>query len=85
MHRFCHHWGKMWVSRDTTPTDTPSTMEVVEGKKTELKQKIADTYKGSIDYEYKFHIDVLTADRLQWSFTYRNGHSDTWEFSRKAK
>lgn len=58
-------------------------MEVVEGEATELTQKIADTYSGSIDYEYKFHLDTLTAEKLQWSFTYRDGHSDTWQFYRK--
>ena len=58
-------------------------MEVVEGEATELTQKIADTYRNSIDYEYKFHIDTLTAEKLQWSFTYRDGHSDTWQFYRK--
>ena len=58
-------------------------MEVVEGDATELTQKIADTYSGSIDYEYKFHLDTLTAEKLQWSFTYRDGHSDTWVFNRK--
>ena len=47
-----------------------------------LAQKIIDTYSGSIDYEYKFHLDTLTSDRLQWSFTYRDGHSDTWVFRR---
>ena len=49
----------------------------------ELTQKIADTYKGSIEYEYKFHIDTLTNDLLQWSFIYRDGQSDTWTFHRK--
>lgn len=58
-------------------------MEVVEGEATELTQKIADTYRNSIDYEYKFHIDTLTTEKLQWSFTYRDGHSDTWQFYRK--
>ncbi len=47
-----------------------------------LAQKIIDMYGGSIDYEYKFHLDTLTADLLQWSFTYRDGHSDTWQFYR---
>ena len=46
-------------------------------------QKISDTYSRSIDYEYKFHIDTLTTEKLQWSFTYRDGHSDTWTFFRK--
>ena len=59
-------------------------MEVVgDNKEPELAQKIAGIYSGNIDYEYKFHIDTLTAERLQWSFTYRDGHRDTWEFYRK--
>lgn len=57
-------------------------MEVTEGEPTELAQRIADLYRGGIDYEYHFHLDTLTADRLQWSFTYRDGHSDTWRFFR---
>ena len=40
---------------------------------------------GSIDYEYKFRLDTLTTDLLQWSFTYRDGHSDTWEFYKVKK
>ena len=48
----------------------------------ELAQKIADTYRSGIDYEYKFHTDTLTAEMLQWSFTYHDGHSDTWTFFR---
>ncbi|MBQ1408385.1 MAG: hypothetical protein IIY87_01355 [Bacteroidales bacterium] len=58
-------------------------MEVVDGEATELTQKISDTYSRSIDYEYNFHIDTLTTEKLQWSFTYRDGHSDTWTFFRK--
>ena len=70
-------------------------MEVIESEKlkvkseklnvdcVELAQKISDMYSRSIDYEYKFHLDTLTAEKLQWSFTYRDGHSDTWEFFRK--
>ena len=62
-------------------------MEVAEGDdcEAELQQRIIKAYSGSIDYEYKFHLDTLTADRLQWSFTYRDGHSDTWEFFREKK
>ncbi len=48
-----------------------------------LAQKVIDTYSSGIDYEYRFHLDTLTADLLQWSFTYRDGHSDTWKFHRK--
>ena len=58
-------------------------MEVVEGdKEDELAQEIIKVISGSIDYEYKFHLDTLTEKKLQWSFTYRDGHSDTWEFYR---
>lgn len=49
----------------------------------EMSQRIVGVVGGSIDYEYRFHIDTLTADKMQWSFTYRDGHSDTWEFFRK--
>ena len=48
----------------------------------ELSDKIIKLVSGSIDYQYKFHLDTLTADKMQWSFTYRDGHSDTWEFYR---
>ena len=60
-------------------------MEVVMGddRLTDVAQKIISAYSGGIDYEYLFHIDTLTAERLQWSFTYRDGHSDTWEFYRE--
>jgi len=59
-------------------------MELIEGDgATELAQKIIDLYSGGIEYEYHFHLDTLTADRLQWSFTYRDGHRDIWEFHRK--
>lgn len=48
----------------------------------ELAQEIVKVVGGSIDYEYKFHLDTLTTHKLQWSFTYRDGYSDTWEFYR---
>ena len=47
-----------------------------------LVQEIIKVISGSCDYEYKFHLDVLTEKKMQWSFTYRDGHSDTWEFYR---
>ena len=60
-------------------------MEVVEGdKENELAQEIIKVISGSIDYEYKFHLDTLTDYKLQWSFIYRDGHSDTWKFYRKS-
>ncbi len=60
-------------------------MELVESdkeKEDELAQEIIKVISGSIDYEYKFHLDTLTDHKLQWSFTYRDGHSDTWKFYR---
>lgn len=48
-----------------------------------LAQKIIDAYSAGISFEYHFHIDTLTSDCLKWSYTYRNGHSDTWEFHRQ--
>ena len=58
-------------------------MEVVDGEpEAELAQEIVKVVSGSIDYEYKFHLDTLTDQKLQWSFTYRDGHRDTWEFYR---
>lgn len=58
-------------------------MELVEGEEaTELAEKIVNSYIGGIEYEYKFHIDTLTDEHLQWSFTYRDGHSDTWQFNK---
>ena len=61
-------------------------MEVIEGgdKEPGLAQEIIKVIGGSIDYEYKFHLDKLTDKKLQWSFTYRDGHSDTWEFYRES-
>jgi hypothetical protein len=54
-----------------------------ENENIELAQKIIGMYSNSIDYEYQFHLDTLTKEKLQWSFTYRDGHSDTWQFYRK--
>lgn len=48
----------------------------------ELAQQIIKVVGGSIDYEYKFHVDTLTDKWLMWSYTYRDGHTDTWKFYR---
>lgn len=58
-------------------------MEPIHGDKClDLAQNIINIYSAGADYEYKFHVDTLTDSKLQWSFTYRDGHSDTWEFTR---
>ena len=59
---------------------SPNLGEELDSKK--LAEEIITLVGGSIDYQYKFHLDTLTADKLPWSFTYRDGHSDTWEFYR---
>ena len=51
----------------------------------ELAQEIIKVVSGSIDYEYTFHLDSLTEKKMQWSFTYRDGHTDTWKFYREVK
>ena len=60
-------------------------MELIAGndRQPELAQQIIDSYGSSIDYEYRFHLETLTDSLLQWSFTYRDGHSDTWTFRRE--
>ena len=61
-------------------------MELIEGdQELELAQKIIALYSGSIDRGSTFHIDTLTSDLLQWSLTYRDGHSDTWQFYKAIK
>lgn len=61
-------------------------MEVIEGdQELELAQRIADLYRNGIDRDTKYHLDALTAEKLQWSLTYRDGHSDTWQFFRNTK
>lgn len=47
-----------------------------------LANAIVDVVHRGIGYQYKFHLDSLTHDKLQWSFTYADGHSDTWHFYR---
>lgn len=50
----------------------------------DLAQEIVKVVSGSIDYQYKFHIDSLTDKKLQWSYTYRDGHTDVWKFYREV-
>lgn len=48
----------------------------------DFSQEIIKVVSGSIDYEYKFHLDTLSSTQMKWSFTYKDGHSDTWTFIR---
>lgn len=56
-----------------------------ESQTTELGERILRQVRGSIDYEYKFHLDELTDKELIWSYTYPDGHNDTWEFHRVGR
>lgn len=61
-------------------------MELIEGgREAELAQRVVDAYSGGIDHEYRFHLDTLSSELLQWSFTYRDGHRDTWRFNRTTE
>jgi hypothetical protein len=53
-----------------------------ESQTTELGERILRSVRGSIGRETKFHLDELTDKELIWSYTYPDGHSDTWEFYR---
>lgn len=53
-----------------------------ESQTTDLGERILRSVRGSIGRETKFHLDELTDKVLIWSYTYSDGHSDTWEFYR---
>lgn len=53
-----------------------------ESQTTELGERILKSVRGSIGRETKFHLDGLTDKELIWSYTYPDGHSDTWGFYR---
>lgn len=67
-------------------------MEVVEIEASEyfsnsnsitgLANTIIENVRGGIAREVKFHLDKLTESELIWSYTYPDGHTDTWEFHR---
>lgn len=45
-------------------------------------EEIIKGVSRSIANETKFHIAELSACRFVWSYTYRDGHTDYWEFLR---
>ena len=49
----------------------------------ELASRIIQSVRGGIGRETKFHLALLTRDELVWSYTYPDGHTDTWEFRRR--
>ena len=52
------------------------------GEELELAERIVKKVSGSIGRETKFHLASLTKEELVWSYTYKDGHTDTWEFYR---
>ena len=54
-----------------------------EEKSKELAQKTVEGVSGGIAREIKFHLASLTEKELVWSYTYSDGHIDTWEFYRE--
>ena len=52
------------------------------GEERELAERIVKKVSGSIGRETKFHLAKLTKKELVWSYTYSDGHTDTWEFYR---
>ena len=48
----------------------------------ELAERIVKSVSGGIDRETKFHLAKLTDSLLMWSYTYPDGHTDTWEFTK---
>ena len=52
------------------------------GEELELAERIVKKVSGSIGRETKFHLASLTKEELVWGYTYKDGHTDTWEFYR---
>ncbi len=52
---------------------------------TDLARRIILNVGKGIARETKFHLDKLTPQELVWSYTYSDGHTDTWEFYRSGK
>jgi len=50
---------------------------------TKLARRMIMSVGSDIAREIKFHLASLTEKELVWSYTYSNGHSDTWEFYRE--
>lgn len=50
-----------------------------------LANKIIKNVSSSISRETKFNLSKLTGNELNWSYTYPDGHTDTWEFYRQEK
>ncbi|MCQ2275154.1 MAG: hypothetical protein MJZ86_10215 [Bacteroidales bacterium] len=45
-------------------------------------RRTIESVRSTIGRETRFHLADITKQRLVWSYTYPNGHTDTWEFHR---
>lgn len=52
------------------------------GGERELAERVVKRVSSGISREVKFHLAKLTKKELVWSYTYPDGHTDTWEFYR---
>lgn len=52
------------------------------GEERELAERIVQIVSNGIGRETKFNLAKLTSTELVWSYTYKDGHTDTWEFYR---
>ena len=48
----------------------------------EVANNIVKTSRSSVEQETKFHLDNLMIRMMKWSYTYPDGHTDTWVFYR---
>ena len=61
-------------------------MELIESAtdgcddQTELAYRIIKSVSGGIGRETTFHLARLKDKEMVWSYTYPDGHTDTWEF-----
>jgi len=53
------------------------------GEERDLAARIVKKVSAGIGRETKFNLAKLTKDELVWSYTYKDGHTDTWEFYRE--
>ena len=49
----------------------------------QFAQSMIKAYASTIDHETAFHLDRLTRRALFWSLTYKDGHTDHWEFYKR--
>lgn len=67
----------------TLLSDTNAAKGLAPAEYKEYAQRIIANVSRSIGHETCFKVADLSDCRLVWSYTYSDGHTDTWEFVRK--